>query len=219
MHASERCKKREKKEKLAGKRRESLTARLSSATSQYFQLLSAIRSRRNFSGYVPSAPSPSTLPRLPLIKNISPIRPGWMGNKHANSKCGICFPPKKSKRLFQASDEASPSPQVQPGAFGDKSPSLSFPWTATRIERNLLFQSSMKTAPQTKLAHLMAFCHSGCQSIKRELVKVLNEWWSSARFHWLAPLTRILLKCTKMKLALVSLITLGSWVDFLCNSF
>jgi len=96
MHASERCKKKrteKKKEKLAGKSRESLTARLSSATFQYFQLLSAIRSRRNFSGYVPSAPSPSTLPRLPLIKNISPIRPGWMGNKHANSKRGMCFSP------------------------------------------------------------------------------------------------------------------------------
>ncbi len=82
--------------KLVGKGRESLTASLTviGHVSVYFQLHSTTRSRRNFSGYVPSAPSPSTLPRLPLIKNISPMRPGWIGNKHANSKRGICFPKK-----------------------------------------------------------------------------------------------------------------------------
>ncbi len=147
------------------------------------------------------------------------MRPGWIGNKHANSKRGICFPKKNPTASFKRAMKPVLHHKFSQTRSANRSPSLAFPWTATRIEQNLLFQSSMKIAPQTKLAHLMAFCHSGCQSIKRELVKVLNEWWSSARFHWLAPLTRILLKWTKMKLSLVSLITLGSWVDFLCNSF
>lgn len=147
-------KKIKKRIELASKRKR-LTARLSSATSQYFQLHSTTRSRRNFSGYVPSAPSPSTLPRLPWIKNKSPTRPGWIRNKHANSKRGMCFP-KKSKCFFQASDEASPSPQVQPDAFSDSS-SAFFPLDSDKDRAKSSFPQQYENTPLNKTSKSHGF--------------------------------------------------------------
>lgn len=112
-----------------------------------FPTASTIRSRGNFSGYVPSAPSPSTLPRLPLIKNISPMRPGWIGNKHANSKRGIYFPqklPLSSERWSQSFTTSSARRVQRIGPFA------CFPVDSDKERAKSSFPKQYENSPSDK---------------------------------------------------------------------